>query len=407
MSFQRRIYSVILRLHPADFRNEFGRDMARDFEDALRDRGFAPLLGDALLSLARQWAVNGFHEPEADQPASRHPLLAGQYATISLGRLTAFDLARASVLATVLFVLLAYAGSVAGRGLIHFGPGTGDEPGAGGRLAFDVASVKQHKPGLRDDATFSPGVGAEDPDARNGGYFSATNQELAAFILFAFKMPTSQYLAVRNQLPDWAQTERFDIQARAHGNPTKDQMRVMMQSLLADRFRLAIHTGKGQAQVYFLEPADAGKLGPHLRPHDSQAQCPDAPDARPTATISGGFPMSCGEVVRLQPTVSGDERFAARDVGMGSVATLANDMFTMGRLDRPVINRTGLSGTFDFNLEFVPTATAPPPPGGAPSDSMGKGLPQALKRQLGLKLVPAQGLEDMFVIDHVERPSEN
>src|SRR5450631_1427448 len=76
---QRRIYGAVIRLHPAAFREEFGSEMTHDCEDALPARGFAPLLGDAIVSLARQWKVRALAPPEAAQPATSHPFLAGQY----------------------------------------------------------------------------------------------------------------------------------------------------------------------------------------------------------------------------------------------------------------------------------------------------------------------------------------
>jgi uncharacterized protein (TIGR03435 family) len=395
-------------MHPAAFRGEFGREMALDFEDALKDRGFTSLICDALLSLARQWGGRAVHEPEAEQPVSQHPFLAGQYVMISQGHLTVFDLGRASVLAVLFFVLLAYAGTVGRRAFMGFGSGGGDL-GAGRRLSFAAASVQQNKSGLRDEPTFNPSLSTADSDSRNGGSFSATDQDISTYILFAYKMPISQYQAVRNQLPDWAQTERFDIHASANSNPTKDEMRLMMQSLLADRFRLAIHTVAGQAQVYSLVLAEPGETGPRLRRHGSLPQCPSASvdehDPGTIPTTASGFPVRCGELLQLPPSLPGNARFAARDVGVGGIVHLANEMFNRGQLDRPVVDRTGLVGAFDFNLEFMPTADAPPPPLGATRpDGMGNTFQEALQRQLGLRLVQAKGLENTFVIDHVEKP---
>jgi hypothetical protein len=106
---QRRIYGAVLRLHPAAFRAEFGREMALDFEDALRDRGFAPLLGDATLSLARQWTGHVLPVREVEQPVPSHPFLAGQYFMVDRGRLTAFDLVCASALSVLLFLAVGFA----------------------------------------------------------------------------------------------------------------------------------------------------------------------------------------------------------------------------------------------------------------------------------------------------------
>ena len=116
---QRRIYCALLRLHPAEFRRQFGRDMARDCEDALRERGFGPLLGDAMLSLARQWRVRALAGPEtapATEAVPGHPFLSGQYIVVTHGSsLTAFDLVSASALSILLVLTIGYAASVPNR----------------------------------------------------------------------------------------------------------------------------------------------------------------------------------------------------------------------------------------------------------------------------------------------------
>jgi uncharacterized protein (TIGR03435 family) len=115
---QRRIYSALLRLHPAAFRRQFGRDMARDCEDAIRDRGFAALIGDAFLSLARQWqsrALTG-PEPEMEPAVAGHPFLSGRYIVVThSSSLTAFDLASASLLSLALLLTIGYAASMPNR----------------------------------------------------------------------------------------------------------------------------------------------------------------------------------------------------------------------------------------------------------------------------------------------------
>ena len=115
---QRRIYSALLRLHPAAFRRQFGRDMARDCEDAIRDRGFAVLIGDAFLSLARQWKSRALAGPETEtEPAvAGHPFLSGQYIVVTHGSsLTAFDLVSASALSILLLLTIGYAASMPNR----------------------------------------------------------------------------------------------------------------------------------------------------------------------------------------------------------------------------------------------------------------------------------------------------
>ncbi len=116
---QRRIYRALLWLHPASFRNQFGRDMVRDCEDAIRERGFAALLGDAFFSLARQWKERALTGAELEPAIEGHPFLSGQYVTIDRGpSVTAFDLARASVLSALLVLTIGFAASVPNRHVI-------------------------------------------------------------------------------------------------------------------------------------------------------------------------------------------------------------------------------------------------------------------------------------------------
>src|SRR5438874_504472 len=112
---------------------------------------------------------------------------------------------------------------------------------AGGKMAFDTASVTQNTTAPPAYRTFSFPLGPGDVYIPNGGRFSAKNIPLYLYIYFAYKITDNQEQVLLPQLPRWVTTDRFDIQAKAEGNPTKDQMRLMMQALLADRFRLAVH----------------------------------------------------------------------------------------------------------------------------------------------------------------------
>ena len=101
------------------------------------------------------------------------------------------------------------------------------------KMEFDVASVKQNKSDGASISNFPLGPGAV--YVPNGGLFSATGFPLATYIAFAYKLTGNDAQSLPSQLPGWATTDRFDIQARVQGNPSKDQMRLMMRSLLGDR----------------------------------------------------------------------------------------------------------------------------------------------------------------------------
>lgn len=120
-----------------------------------------------------------------------------------------------------------------------------------GELAFEVASVKANKTGANAATTNVP-LGPGSVYTPTGGYISIVNYPAVAFISFAYKVTGDQEQYLRAHLPDWVLSERFDIQARAAGDPTKDEMRLMMQSLLADRFKLTIRHESRQASIYAL-----------------------------------------------------------------------------------------------------------------------------------------------------------
>jgi uncharacterized protein (TIGR03435 family) len=271
---------------------------------------------------------------------------------------------------------------------------------AGGKMTFEVASVRLSKP----DA---PERGREflapfDDLAPKGGLFRA-NVRLFGYILFAYKISdASQWPSLMEHLPKWAQTDQFDIEARAEGSPTKDQLRLMMQSLLEERFKLVIHTETRQLPVYALVLDEPGKLGAQFHPHPDNVPCSDRPD-KPVPVAPGAAPPPyCGvDVWRV------NGRLHARmvDVPMEQIASLLGGFagFLGGRDPRPILDRTGLSGKFDMNIEFVKDSGGP----GTDSDVSGPTFTAALKNQLGLKLVKQTGAVPVFVIDHIERPSEN
>lgn len=265
--------------------------------------------------------------------------------------------------------------------------------------AFDVASIKPNK--SNQPPTFNFPLGPGDTYVANGGYLSATNFPLGTYIAFAYKLLGNQMQSLIDQLPGWVMTDRFDIQARAEGNPGKDQMRLMMRSLLADRFKLAIHTESKETPVFAFVLVKPGITGPSLRPHAANAECPTTtmPSApAPAQTVAGGFPGLCGGLFPLPPSEPGHLRYGARNVTM---AFIASSLSAGSRLGRPMIDQTGLTGTFDFTLEFIPPSADPQP------DASGPTIQEAIREQLGIKLESQKSKIDVLVVDHVERLTEN
>jgi uncharacterized protein (TIGR03435 family) len=284
---------------------------------------------------------------------------------------------------------------------------------AGGKQSFDVASVKQNtsQNGTTNEAV-SLNVSAAPGDVftPTGGLFSGTNVLLVSYIVFAYKLTGNQVQLLFPQLPKWVFDAHFDIQARAAGNPTKNQLRMMMQSLLEDRFKLASHYETRQLPVFAAELAKPGITGPQLRTHVDDTLCSTAPAPQPASgaspapppTIAGGFPTVCGGIVGMRASLPGRLRVGARNVPIGMlVATLSQ----MSGLGRPVIDQTGLTGTFDFTFEWTPQHTNPDV--NSQGDDSGPTFQESLKQELGLELKPETGPVEVFVVDHIEMPSEN
>jgi bla regulator protein BlaR1 len=162
-------------------------------------------------------------------------------------------------------------------------------------------------------------------------------------------------------------------------------MRLMMRSLLADRFKFAFHMETRQVAVLALVVAKPGKTGPRLTPHPADPPC------------EANLPPACNSILGLPPGVPGRSRLGGRNV---TIALMA-DMFSQ-RTDpgRPIIDATGLHGKFDFQIEFVPEAKTE-------SDPDGPRFEQALPDQLGLRMESRRSPMAIMVVDHIERPSEN
>jgi uncharacterized protein (TIGR03435 family) len=195
-------------------------------------------------------------------------------------------------------------------------------------------------------------------------------------------------------------------------------MRLMMQSLLADRFKLAVHFETREVPVLALTLDKPGKLGPKLRPHSEGPACPAEykaldPATRPEPLKAGdAFPPQC-EITLLYGERDGPLKLGSRNATMQLLAeTVQLNGSMAGEIDKPVVDRTGLSGTFDYTVEYSrggpgPGGTRLSPPGDDTSPPPETTFLQAVRQQLGLKLVPSRAPIRTIVIDHVERPTGN
>jgi uncharacterized protein (TIGR03435 family) len=275
--------------------------------------------------------------------------------------------------------------------------------------SFEVASVKSNRTEAPATTLFPLGPG--DAYAANGGRFRATNQPLITYLRFAYQLGPDDL----PNLSRWIYNERFDVEARANGEPAKDQMRLMMRSLLKDRFKLVVHTEQRTQDIFDLELAKPGRTGPRLRAHQTDETCvspiepqfttlsPSQP-ARRSPSIFQLPTLPCGSIGFFTFGTDDRVRIVGNGESMDRIAQALKSRLT--GIDRYVRDRTGLSGTFDLSLEWSlvsDTAQAPI----TLQDDMPPRFQEALKTQSGLTLRSTKGPVDILVVDQVERPTEN
>jgi uncharacterized protein (TIGR03435 family) len=229
---------------------------------------------------------------------------------------------------------------------------------------FDVAAISLHDP--------APHERSHIVSSDKGGSFTTRNVSLLAIAQYAFMIPDSRIMNV----PAWMKTEHFDIDAKSDDavterlskldwNQAKQIKHGMIQSLLADRFKLAVHRETRVLPVYELVVSKGG--------------------SKLSASKAQGLMVNHG-LGRLDAqgmTVAGIAQELASDAG------------------RVIVDKTGLDGRFDIDLKWTPDDSIGQAADGPPS------LFTALKEQIGLELVPAKGPVEVLVIDHVEQPSAN
>jgi uncharacterized protein (TIGR03435 family) len=188
-------------------------------------------------------------------------------------------------------------------------------------------------------------------------------------------------------------------------------MELMMQSLLADRFKLVVHTETKEGPVYALVLLKPGKTGPQIQPDNEP--CPTEPASQasgatpqpPATDYTAKYPTVCG-ISRMQPSDPYDIRYGGKHVTIQVFAEIMPGPSAPGStaVDRPVLDRTGLTGTYDLSLEF-----SPGPNPDRQSDPVGTGPPavEAVAEQLGMKLEATRAPLDVLVVDHVEEPAPN
>jgi uncharacterized protein (TIGR03435 family) len=252
--------------------------------------------------------------------------------------------------------------------------------------AFETATIKE---------SAGPAIGTFAPDR-----FSRTNITQSLLLVYAHQMSEFQIVGG----PDWVRERRFDVQAKAEGLPTADQMRMMVRKLLAERFALKTHLETRDLPRYALVMARSDRrLGPKLL--RSKFDCPAivaarGPDYRlPTGPPQPGDPPSC----LLRGRVGGgSQTMMIEGQPMPAIAKLLQP-----RAGRVVIDKTGLTGTYDVELETEVMDMPGIPAGTFGQPREGLSLFTALPEQLGLKLESERGPVEVLVIDSVELPTPN
>jgi uncharacterized protein (TIGR03435 family) len=224
--------------------------------------------------------------------------------------------------------------------------------------SFEVASIKFHP---------EPITHSADPAIR-GSRVTGAAITLIDLIEDAYGLRRDQISGE----PGWARTGHYDIDAKAPGEGAiaRDQLKQLLQSLLAERFQLKVHRETEEVPVYALI---ADKNGPKFK-----ASAPDA---------TGGY------------SVQGTDKGLHMVVKRGTMDQLARQLSNTA--GRPVIDRTNLPGLYAYTLDWFPADRVPPPDLDAPS------MFAALQEQLGLRLEATKGPIEKLVIDHAEKPSEN
>lgn len=258
--------------------------------------------------------------------------------------------------------------------------------------AFEAASVKPNRsatPGMEIRVT---------PD----GSFVATNAPVRALIRDAYRVRDYQMIDV----PGWVDSDRFDVIARTSQGTTPEQLQPMLQALLKERFGLAARHESREMPVYEVSVARAdGRLGSRLQPAAGATAAYCASQRLPVASRPAADPSMrrCGMLASLG-SISG-----------GDVALAPLFTFLSQQVGRSVLDRTALSGTFDFDLRWTPDQFAGRQGGpdgtisfnGSSIDPNGPTLFTALQEQLGLKVDSQRGAVDVLVVERIERPTED
>ena len=267
--------------------------------------------------------------------------------------------------------------------------------------AFEAASVKPAaaRPGARSRMQGGPGTG-------DAGQITYTNVTLASVLQRAYDVKVYQVTG-----PAWLSSERYDIAAKIPPDTSQEQFHRMLQNLLAERFHLALHHEARELPGYELA---AQRNGARLKPSaDVDPAAPSSPpsdNATPPKTDANGFPQLDRPGIVFMEGVRGKAVvtfLTARAQPVSALVDLLSREFRM-----PIVDKTGLTGTFDFTLAYAPQppgalSAAPPMEGLSAADDSAPNLIVAVQ-QLGLRMNPRKVPLDVLVVDRADKiPVEN
>jgi len=250
------------------------------------------------------------------------------------------------------------------------------------RPSFDAASIKPSGA-----ASGGRSIGAV------GDRVVGTNVALRQIVQYAYRRADGGPFLVSQIMgaPRWAETDPFDVQAKAGGAVTDRRLRLMAQTLLEDRFQLRVHREMRELAVYDLVPGKGA-----IRMKRSADQTPPETDGGSPVMDPGTLPRGRYRMI-AKPSPSGSVTLALA----GSAITMPTFLGILQQyLDRPLIDSTGAAGLYDVQLEFglgQPQSVAP--------DDAGASIFTAIQDQLGLKLDAVRRPVEVLVVDRVERPT--
>lgn len=261
---------------------------------------------------------------------------------------------------------------------------------------FEVASIKPVK---QEQCGFDP---RNPPPPQSPGRLSmCTTAHGLITTAYLADVDPIQKVNIATEAPGWVNTEWYEIEAKAEGEASQNLMRgVMLRALLEERFKAQAHRVTREGPIYALTTANGG---PKLQPFVEGSCSP------PGSALLGTKPNCGGMSLQARGTS------ATLDVLGATTSQFAGSL----RLDRPVVDQTGIIGTFNFHLEFAldgvtsqmgprsPIVPSPNVGADASTGSTGITIFTALQEQLGLKLTAGKGPREYLIVDHIERPTEN